>query len=75
MQNRRKMIMALPLIDASLLNKFRIYVRIKLKSDMIPPRPSFHIASTRPARAIAQMVKIINISGVNEDSTDPAYLF
>lgn len=41
---------------------------------MIPPRPSFQSAKTRPARAIPQITKINNIKGVNEDSADPACL-
>lgn len=62
-------------MDASVLNKFRIYIKIKLPRDIKPPIPSFHRAKISPARAIPHKIKIMIIRVLNEANGDPLFLF
>jgi hypothetical protein len=63
------------LTEASVLNKFRININMKLPSDINPPIPSFHSATIRPARAIPHIVKIMMIRVLREVTGDPLLLF
>jgi hypothetical protein len=63
------------LFGAAALNKFRIYIRRKLTRDMHPPNPSSQRATTRPARAKPQIIKIMIISVLKDAKGDPLVLF
>jgi len=64
-----------PLTEASVLNRFRIYIKIKLPRDITPPIPSFQSAKIRPARAIPPIIKIMIIRVLKDANGAPLFLF
>ena len=66
---------ALPLTEASVLNKFKTYIKMKLTRDIKPPIPSFQSATISAARAITQIIKIMMIRGLKEADKEPLFLF
>jgi len=62
-------------MEASVLNKFRIYIKIKLPRDITPPIPSFQSAKISPARAIAHIIKIMIIRVLKDANGDSLFLF
>jgi len=56
-----KIKMAPARMEASVLNRFRIYMAIKPAREIHPPSPSFHQASIRAKREINQMMKMMVI--------------
>lgn len=75
MEKIKNIVMALPLIDASLLKRFSMYIITKQDREMIPPNPSFQKAAIRPARAMPQIIKIMSIKGFKDANGDPSDLF
>ncbi len=62
-------------MEASVLNKFRINIKIKHPRDIKPPIPSFQSAKIRPVRAIPQIKKIMIISVLKDANGDSLFLF